>query len=290
MTIENPTSAYTVLIADSLQEVRNFIAVQLQCPDQRLGEFLDYIKNRQGKMLRASLLLLCGKTLGELSRLHIGIAGVIEMLHAATLLHDDVIDSGSTRRFLPTANNIWGANQAVLLGDYLLSKAFGALSNFGRNDINKLITDTASKICQGEMLQNACRGNFKIEIEEYLNIISGKTACFFAAAAQLGGIISNADEKICKNLCDFGHNLGMAFQITDDLNDVLGAENNTGKTVGRDFENKVPTMPILKSIDFTKSQITQYRQKALDIIDSIAANPAAKALKELTICATQTAL
>jgi geranylgeranyl pyrophosphate synthase len=290
MTIENPTSAYAAPIAEQLQEVRNFIAVQLKCPDEKFGEFLDYIKNRQGKMLRASVLLLCGKTLGELNQLHIGIAGVIEMLHAATLLHDDVIDSASTRRFMPTANNIWGANQAVLLGDYLLSKAFLALATFGRNDINKLITETASKICQGEMLQNACCGNFKIEIDEYLNIISGKTACFFAAAAQIGGIISNADEKTCKKLCDFGHNLGMAFQITDDLNDVLGAENNTGKTIGRDFENKIPTMPIVKSIDFTKSQITQYRQKALNIIDSIADNPAAKALKALTIAATQTAL
>jgi geranylgeranyl pyrophosphate synthase len=290
MTSKNQTSAYTALITNQLQEVKDFIAAQLQCQDARLEQFLDYIKNRQGKMLRASTLLLCGKTLGELNHLHIGIAGVIEMIHAATLLHDDVIDSGSTRRFLPTANNIWGANQAVLLGDYLLSKAFLALSDFGRNDINKIITDTASKICQGEMIQNTCRGNFKIEIEDYLKIISGKTAVFFAAAAQLAGIISNADEKVCKNLYDFGHNLGMAFQITDDLIDVLGAENNTGKTAGRDLENKVPTMPILKSIDFTKAQIDNYRQNALTIIDSLNTGAAAKALKELTICATQTAI
>ncbi len=264
--------------------------MQSQCPDARLGEFLDYIKNRHGKMIRASVLLLCGKLLGEIDKLHIGVAGIIEMIHAATLLHDDVIDSGSTRRFQPTANNIWGANQAVLLGDYLLSKAFLALSNFGRNDINRIITDTAATICQGEMIQNTCRGNFKIEIEDYLNVISKKTAVFFAASAQLGGIISNADAKTCKNLYDFGQNLGIAFQITDDLIDVLGAENNTGKTTGRDFENKVPTMPILKSIDFTKSQIAQYRQNALDIIDSFTAGPAAKALKELTICATQTTI
>ncbi|MCE5341047.1 MAG: polyprenyl synthetase family protein [Planctomycetaceae bacterium] len=290
MTTQNPTSAYTALIANQLEEVRNFISVQLQCPDARLEQFLDYIKNRQGKMIRASVLLLCGKLLGELNHLHIGVAGTIEMIHAATLLHDDVIDSGSTRRFQPTANNIWGANQAVLLGDYLLSKAFLALSDFGRNDINKIITDTASTICQGEMVQNTCRGDFKIKVEDYLDVISKKTAVFFAASAQLAGIISNADTKTCKSLYDFGHNLGMAFQITDDLIDVLGAENNTGKTTGRDLENKVPTMPILKSIDFTKSQIAQFRQNALDIIDGFAANPAAKALKELTICATQTAL
>jgi octaprenyl-diphosphate synthase len=190
---------------------------------------------------------------------------------------------------LPTANSLWGTNQAVLLGDFLLSKAFLALSNFERNDINSIITDTTAMICQGEMLQNTCRGDFKIDVEEYLKIISKKTAVFFAAAAQLGAIISKADSKTCKLLYNFGHNLGMAFQITDDLIDVTGAENDTGKTAGRDFANKIPTLPIIKSIDFTKSQIANYRQKALDSIAIFNDHPAATALKELTICATQTA-
>jgi octaprenyl-diphosphate synthase len=240
-------------------------------------------------MLRSAILLLCGKLTGEINKLHIGVAGVLEMIHAATLLHDDVIDNSTTRRFQPTANSIWGANQAVLLGDYLLSKAFLALVEFGRNDINAIITETAATICQGEIIQNTCRDDFKISVDEYLDIISRKTAVFFASAAQLGAIISNADEKMCKNLHDFGHNLGMAFQITDDLIDVLGAENNTGKTTGRDLENKVPTMPSLKGIDYTKSQIDQFRQNALDKLKDFGNHPAANALKELTLFATQTA-
>jgi octaprenyl-diphosphate synthase len=289
MTTQSLTSAYAALIADQLSATRDFMSAQLQCSDVRLNEFIEYVNNRHGKMLRSATLLLCGKLTGEINRLHVGVASVIEMIHAATLLHDDVIDNSTTRRFQPTANSIWGAKQAVLLGDYLLSKAFLALIEFGRNDINAIITDTAATICQGEIAQNTCKGDFKISVDEYLNIISRKTAVFFAAAAQLGAIISNADEKTCKSLYDFGHNLGMAFQVTDDLIDVLGAENNTGKTTGRDFENKVPTMPILKSIDYTKSQIDQFRQNALDRLKDFGNHPAANALKELTIAATQTA-
>jgi octaprenyl-diphosphate synthase len=289
MAIQNSTSAHTALIADKLTDVRDFISAQLQSTDVRLSQFLDYVKNRHGKMLRASVLLLSGNMIGQITNLHIKVAGVIEMIHAATLLHDDVIDNSTTRRFMPTANNLWGANQAVLLGDFLLSKAFQILADSGRNDINSIIADTAATICQGEMLQNTCKGNFKISVDEYLNIISKKTAVFFATAAQLGGIISNADSKTCKSLYDFGHNLGMAFQIADDLVDVTGAENDTGKTAGRDLENKIPTMPIIKSIDFTKSQIMQFRQKALDTLEPFDSHPAASALKELTICATQTA-
>jgi octaprenyl-diphosphate synthase len=290
MTIQNSLSAYTALIDEKLAETRSFISAQLNCSDKRLDQFLDYIKNRHGKMLRSSVLLLSGKLTGEITSIHIGVAGVIEMIHAATLLHDDIIDNSTTRRFMPTANSLWGSNQAVLLGDFLLSKAFLALANFERNDINSILTDTAAVICQGEMLQNTCKGNFKINVEEYLDIISKKPAVFFAASAQLGGIISNADSQTCKNLYDFGHNLGLAFQITDDLMDVTGAEHDTGKTAGRDFENKIPTMPIIKSIDFTKSQIMQYRQKALDIIEKFSDTPAALALKELTISATQTSI
>ncbi|MEN6383754.1 MAG: polyprenyl synthetase family protein [Phycisphaerales bacterium] len=290
MTMQNSSSAYTALISDDLARTRDFISEQMQSTDERLAQFFDYIKNRHGKMLRASVLLLCGRMTGEINKLHIGVAGVIEMIHAATLLHDDIIDNSTTRRFLPTANSLWGSNQAVLLGDFLLSKAFLALSDFGRNDINSIIANTAAMICQGEMLQNTCKGNFKINVDEYLDIISKKTAVFFAASAQIGGIISNADSQTCKNLYDFGHNLGLAFQITDDLMDVTGAEHDTGKTAGRDFENKIPTMPILKSIDFTKSQIMQFRQKALDIIGKFSDTPAALALKELTICATQTSI
>lgn len=289
MTSQNSTFVCSALIAEPLAQTREFLSKQLLCPDARLAEFIDYIRNRQGKMLRASVLLLSGKLFGEINQLHISIAAVVEMIHAATLLHDDVIDNSLSRRHQPTANSLWGANLAVLLGDYLLSRAFSTTAALQRNDINKILFDTAEIVCRGEMLESGCRGDFTIDVDEYLDIIEKKTAAFFANSALLGSIISGADANSCKILFDFGLNLGMAFQITDDLTDILGAEKDTGKTAGRDFENKIPTLPILKSFDFTKSKIAEYRQKAISALNVFADNDAAAALKELTISVTQTA-
>ncbi|OHB53268.1 MAG: hypothetical protein A2Y10_00770 [Planctomycetes bacterium GWF2_41_51] len=283
MSDQKSTSGYSALIADQLAQTRDFLSNQIQCSDAKLCEFMDYIRNRQGKMLRSSVLLLSGKIFCQINPLHITVAAVVEMIHAATLLHDDVIDNSLFRRHQPTANSLWGQNLAVLLGDFLLSRAFSITTSLERNDINKILAETAEIVCLGEMLESACRGDFKISVDDYLNIIEKKTAVFFANSALLGGIISNADEKSCKALYDFGLNLGMAFQIADDLSDVFGAEVNTGKTAGRDFENKIPTLPILKSIDFTKSKIAEYREKALSSLNIFAAEPAANALKDLTI-------
>ncbi|MBU1261040.1 MAG: polyprenyl synthetase family protein, partial [Planctomycetes bacterium] len=287
MTVRNLSSVSDSLIADELAEVQKFLSEQLNCPDDRLAAFIDYLKHRQGKMLRASVLLLSGRLFGDINKIHIEIAAVVEMIHAATLLHDDVIDDGRSRRGHATANNLWGANLAVLLGDYLLSKAFLTMESLQRNDISRILTDTAATICQGEMLQNALRGDSAIGVEEYLEIIEKKTAVFFANCGRLGAIISEADENDCEALYDFGLNLGMAFQITDDLIDIVGKESETGKTGGRDVENKILTLPAIKSIDFAKSQIVHYRQKAVSSLAGFDPNPAALALKELADSVTQ---
>jgi len=287
MTVRNPSSVSDSLIADELAGIQKFLSEQLDCPDDRLSVFIDYLKHRQGKMLRASVLLLSGRLLGDITELHIKIAAVVEMIHAATLLHDDVIDDGHSRRHHATANNLWGANLAVLLGDYLLSRAFSTMESLQRKDINRILTETAATICRGEMLQSSCRGDFNVSIEEYLDIIEKKTAVFFANCARLGAIISGADKNACEVLYDFGLNLGMAFQITDDLIDIVGTENKTGKTSGRDVENKILTLPAIKGIDFTKSQIVHYRQKAVSSLASFGPNPAVLALKELADFITQ---
>jgi octaprenyl-diphosphate synthase len=287
MTVRNLSSVSPVLIADELAAVQKVLSEHLDCPDERLTPFIDYLKNRQGRMLRASVLLLSGKLFGDITGLHIRIAAVVEMIHAATLLHDDVIDNGHSRRYRATANNLWGANLAVLLGDYLLSRAFLTMESLQRNDINRILTETAATICRGEMLQSSCRGDFDVSIEEYLDIIEKKTAIFFANCAQLGAIISGADKNICEVLYNFGLNLGLAFQITDDLIDIVGTESKTGKTGGRDVENKILTLPAIKSIDFTKSQIVHYRQKAVSSLAGFGPNPAAVALKELADSITQ---
>ncbi len=276
-----------MLIADELVRVRKFLSEKLDCSDERLSSFIDYLKHRQGKMLRASVVLLGGRLSGDITELHIEVAAVVEMIHAATLLHDDVIDNSHSRRGDKTANNLWGANLAVLLGDYLLSKAFLTMESLQRSDVNRILTDTAATICQGEMLQNTLRGESVIGVEEYLEVIEKKTAVFFANCALLGAIISGADDDACEALYNFGLNLGMAFQINDDLIDIVGKEDQTGKTGGRDVENKILTLPAIKSVDFAKSQIVHYRQKAVSSLERFGDEPAACGLKELADSATQ---
>jgi len=311
-----PSAACCELISDELMQVSDFFCAQLDCPDGKLKPFIDYLKGQQGKMLRASFVLLAGRLFGPTTSLHIKIAGIVEMIHTATLLHDDVIDSATERRCHATANNLWGANFAVLLGDYLLSRVFVAVASLQRDDINRLLADTAVKVCRGEMLQNVCRGDFGIGIEEYLDIVEKKTAVFFADCCRLGAMASEADEQSANRLYEFGLNFGLSFQIIDDLVDILGAESRTGKTGGRDLLTRTLTLPLIhaasvldssarnelldafdsgqadinrivsmlnasKSIDFTKSQIVQYRQKALLALESFGPHPAAAELKNL---------
>ena len=322
MTVENSSSACSALIADELAQTQKFLFEQLECSDDKLRPFIDYVRGQQGKMLRASVLLLSGRLFGQATALHIRIAAVVEMIHAATLLHDDVIDDGCRRRYHETANNLWGANFAVLLGDYLLSRAFVAAASAQRDDINRVLSETAATICRGEMLQNAWRGDFSLTEKQYIDIIEKKTAIFFANCALLGGIISGADKNACSGLYDFGLNLGLSFQIIDDLVDIVGTENQTGKTGGRDFGSKTLTLPAIfaltmlaaakknelqqlftaekpdmsrivsildsvKGIDYAKSQAVQYQQKALATLDSFGSNQTVSALKELALSATQ---
>ena len=313
------------LISDELVQAGGFFDSQLDCPDDRLKPFMDYLKDRQGKMLRASFVLLAGRLFAPVASLHIEIAGIVEMIHVATLLHDDVIDIAERRRGRATANELWGANFAVLMGDYLLSRVFVAVASLHRNDINRLLAEMSGGICRGEMLQNACRGDFSIGIEGYLDIIEKKTAVFFADCCRLGAMASEADEQSVNRLYEFGLNFGLAFQIVDDLVDILDAESRTGKTAGRDLFTRTLTLPVIhaagvldssakselldmlgseradinrivsilntsKSIDFTKSQIAQYRQKAVSVLDDFGSQPAASAIKELAIRATQISL
>jgi geranylgeranyl pyrophosphate synthase len=325
MAIQTPSVFSCALIADELAGVSEFFDAQLDCPDGKLKPFMDYLKGRQGKMLRASFVLLCGRLFGETTSLHIKVAAIAEMMHAATLLHDDVIDGGTKRRYHATANNLWGANFAVLLGDFLLSRAFVAVASLQRDDINRLLTETATKICRGEMLQNACRGDCSASVEEYLDIIEKKTAVFFADCCRLGAMVSQADAQSCDHLYEFGLNFGLSYQIIDDLIDIFGAESRTGKTGGRDFGSKTLTMPVIhalktlnsaqknelletldselpdisritsilhaaKSLDFTKLRAEQYRQKALLALEPFGCRPGAAELKELVYCATKTSL
>jgi len=233
------------LVGSDLIRVREFIASQLEVSDSRLDDFVSYLRPCQGKMLRPAMLLLSGKAFGDIGAFQIEIAAVVEMIHAATLLHDDVIDNAKSRRHRQTANLKLGSASAVLLGDFLLSKAFGVCASFGRADINEIIAGAAGRVCRGEMIQNVERGNFDIDEDNYIDIIKNKSAVFFADCCRLGGISADADENAIEALAVFGLNFGIAFQIKDDLVDIVGDESRAGKTLGLDIRSKNLTLPLI---------------------------------------------
>jgi geranylgeranyl pyrophosphate synthase len=172
------------------------------------------------------------------------VAATFELIHNATLLHDDVIDGGQKRRGLSTVNSLWGNESAVLLGDFLLSKAFRICAELEPQIVN-IIACTAVRVCEGELRQVAERQNWQLSESEYIDIITEKSAALFSSCCLLGGLLGGAGEKQVRSLADFGLNTGIAFQITDDLLDIIGDESKTGKTHGSDIDNNKLTLAMI---------------------------------------------
>jgi octaprenyl-diphosphate synthase len=241
---EDIVSKLTVISGD-LDAVKDRIAEELVVNSAAVGQRLEHVASATGKMVRPGLVLLCGKCCGGAVDDHIEVASIIELVHMATLLHDDVIDHADSRRNVETANSIWGNESAVLLGDFVLSKAFSMSAKLGDKRIFEILADTAIRICQGELEQNAQRNNWRLSESEYFEIIQSKTASLFASSCELGALAAGADEKTVKVFSEFGENLGIAFQVADDLIDITGAQEGEGKTLGRDIAEGKPTLPMI---------------------------------------------
>jgi len=240
------TSGIFKCIDKDLSRVKKLLAKQINsCPDKvGVNELLQYTGSYHGKMLRPALVLLSGAACGKLSDSHIDVAAVIELIHNATLLHDDVIDEGKTRRGAPTINAIWGNESAVLLGDFLLSRVFGMCAQLP-SEVVQVISAGTSRVCEGELRQIIQKRNWKLNEIEYIDIITDKSASLFSMACKLGAMLSDADKKKNNSLTNYGLNLGIAFQITDDLLDITGSESEAGKTLGSDAEARKPTLPVI---------------------------------------------
>jgi len=206
----------------------------------------DYHILTGGKRLRALLTLgsakLCGYTKGGRD---INLAACVEMIHGATLMHDDVIDLGNIRRGKKTPNSIWGNHSSVLIGDYLLSRCFEMMVEDGNLEVLKLLSSTSSKIAQGEVLQLQYKGETDMLEETYLKIITAKTAELFSAATKVGAILSNSETKEKEALEFYGKNLGLTFQIADDTLDYNSDLKMFGKKIGQDFYEGKVTLPII---------------------------------------------
>lgn len=236
------------LVREDMDSVEKMLISSASSEVDILEEICHHILNSGGKRLRPLMLLLTAKSCGYTGNKHISLACVIEYIHTATLLHDDVIDQAEVRRGNSSANKLWGNQSTILAGDFFFSKAFSIAIETGDQKALKLIATTAKLIAEGEIFQVSKTDDLLISEEDYLYIVKNKTAILLAAAARIGGILEKVPEKTEKALEDYGLNIGIAFQIMDDVMDYYSNENDFGKTIGKDFQEGSITLPFIAAL------------------------------------------
>ena len=244
--INNSYSDLKTALEDKLVLVEEKIKTKLSSKVELVDEMTKYHLKTGGKKLRALLTLqsakLCGYSKGTRD---VNLAACVELIHAATLMHDDVIDNGEIRRGKKTLNRIWGNQSSILVGDYILSRCFEMMVDDGDQEVLKLLSSTSAEISQGEVLQLQHKGEIDMLEETYLKIISAKTASLFAAATKVGSILAKKENKNKEALGFYGKNLGLTFQIADDALDYNSELKLFGKEIGNDFYEGKITLPII---------------------------------------------
>ena len=234
------------LLGSKLDKVESLIELKLKSEVNLIGKMSEHHLKSGGKRLRALLTLGSAKLSGyQLGGRDINFAACVELIHSATLLHDDVIDESSLRRGVKTTNSIWGNQSSILVGDYLLSRCFEIMVDDGDLEVLKLLSSTSAKIAQGEVLQLQHKGEADLLEDTYIDIINLKTAALFSAATKTGACLSGSNEKEKKALESYGKNLGLAFQIADDALDYYAKEKFFGKEIGKDFFEGKVTLPLI---------------------------------------------
>lgn len=233
------------LLNPGLVEVEKILEREMESDRPEFQEIIAHVAKYRGKRLRPALLLACAQACGNVSRDHWVLGAVVELIHTASLVHDDVLDSAQVRRHLPAVHTLWGTKSAVLLGDCMFTKAFHMASKLENPRACRVIGRSANRVCEGELLQGFHSGDLEITEPTYFDIIDGKTAEMIAASCELGAAYAGATEEIIRSLESFGRNLGMAFQIADDILDLVGQEHLTGKSLGTDLEQRKLTLPII---------------------------------------------
>ncbi|MFK7863609.1 MAG: polyprenyl synthetase family protein [Pseudohongiellaceae bacterium] len=233
------------LIQTDLEQVNQFIIDQLYSEVALVESIGHYIVDAGGKRMRPMLVLLCAKACDVSSSKYIDMAAVIEFIHTATLLHDDVVDMSTLRRGRPTVNAQWNNPSSVLVGDFIYSRAFQVLVSIGDMRIMEVMADTTNKIAEGEVLQLISKSTPNSTEELYLQVIHNKTAILFEAAAASGAMLAGADQAKIEALRNYGLQLGLAFQLIDDALDYMGDAEELGKNVGDDLAEGKSTLPLI---------------------------------------------
>lgn len=240
-------------INSQLYSVEERIREQARAFDPAVEGYVAYAIESNGKRLRPALALLAGGATGGISSGHLDLAVIVELIHAASLVHDDILDGADKRRGQPTANAKWGNAISVLLGDCLFAHALKLSTNFSNGEVARRLADSTTEVCSGEIIQTQRRFDLKLSVPDYYKIIEMKTAALFGVATELGAFLNGAAPDVISGFKVFGLRLGTAYQIYDDCLDIAGDEGNAGKTLGSDLRKGKLTLPILHLLQVSDS-------------------------------------
>jgi octaprenyl-diphosphate synthase len=246
----DPISGELSRVEDALHEqVRDFHA--------GVDGYVEYVLGASGKRLRPSLALLAGGATGRIDAGHITLGAIVELIHVATLVHDDILDEAELRHGVATSNSLWGNEIGVLLGDCLFAHALKLAASYPTTEVCRKVSDATNTVCSGEILQTQRRFDLSLTLEQYLEIIKMKTGALFAVSCELGAALNEAPPTVVKAMREFGANLGIAYQIFDDCVDIFGQERKAGKSLGTDVKKGKLTLPfllLLRATDLGKRQ------------------------------------
>jgi octaprenyl-diphosphate synthase len=257
----------TALIADDLQQVNALILERMQSPVALIPQLAGHIIAAGGKRLRPMLTLATSRMCGYHGHRHVALAAAVEFIHTATLLHDDVVDASDLRRGLATANAVWGNKPSVLVGDFLFSRAFQLMVEDGSLRVLDILSSASAIIAEGEVLQLVTSNDIAATEEDYLRVIDAKTAQLFAAASRIGAVLGERSEAEERALESFGRNLGIAFQLVDDVLDYSAREAELGKSIGDDFREGKITLPIVLALRVADERERQFWRRTLEELE-----------------------
>jgi Geranylgeranyl pyrophosphate synthase len=262
---ENSAFAHALdLINPHLYSVEERIRAQARSFDPAVEGYVSYVCDKGGKRLRPALALLAAGATGKITSSHVDLAVIVELIHVATLVHDDIMDGAELRRDQPTANAKWGNSISVLLGDCLFAHALRLATGFSNSDVCRRIADAAAEVCSGEIIQTQRRYDLKLSTADYYRIIEMKTAALFSVACELSAFLSEAGPAVISGLKVFGLKIGTAYQIYDDCLDLAGTEEETGKTLGTDIQKGKFTLPVLLLLQSDSADAAALRKMLLE--------------------------
>ena len=241
------------MVADDMHAVDQLIEERLHSDVALVNQVSRYIIQSGGKRLRPILVLLCAKAFAYQGPFHLPLAAIVEFIHTATLLHDDVVDASLLRRGQDTANSLWGNEASVLVGDFLYSRAFQMMVELDNMRVMDILAETTNVIAEGEVMQLLNCHNPDTTIEQYLDVIRSKTAKLFEASARLGAVVCEVDPVHEDAIAAYGLHLGIAFQVIDDVLDYYGSADEIGKNVGDDLAEGKPTLPLIHAMNIGTS-------------------------------------